>query len=121
VRLARRRIGLIEPVAYEAELFEASEPRRELRIPFGNLLEAGLLEAGQRLYLGAKGRESARILADGSLKYNGSRGSIHQTARQALDAPANGWQHWYYVDPHTGRRRPIDDLRQILREGIKTK
>lgn len=121
VKLARRRIGLIEPVAYEEELYAAAEPRREPRIPFGNLLEAGLLEAGQRLYLGEKGRESARILADGSLKYNGSRGSIHQAARQALQGPANGWQHWYYVDPNTGRRRPIDDLRQLLREGTKTK
>jgi modification methylase len=121
VRLARRRIGQIEPVAYEGELFEVMEPRREARIPFGNLLEAGLLEAGQRLYLGEKGRQGARILADGSLSFNGRRGSIHQVAKEALAAPANGWQHWYYVDPDTGRRRPIDDLRQLLREGIKAK
>jgi modification methylase len=108
-------------VAYEEELFEVMEPRRAARIPFGNLLEAGLLEAGQRLYLGEKGRQGARILADGSLSYNGRRGSIHQVAKEALAAPANGWQHWYYVDPDTGRRRPIDDLRQLLREGIKAK
>ncbi|MEX1072000.1 MAG: DNA methyltransferase [Anaerolineales bacterium] len=118
-KLACQRIGEIEPVAYEQQLFEASEPRREPRVPFGNLLEAGLLEAGQRLYLGEKGKENARILADGSLKVNGLRGSIHEVAKHLLDAPANGWQHWYYVDPQSGRRRPIDHLRQILREGIK--
>jgi len=83
------------------------------------LLEAGLLEPGQRLYLGERSRLSARILADGSLKVNGLRGSIHQVAKQLLAAPANGWQHWYYLDPETGTRRPIDALRQILREGTK--
>ncbi len=119
VKLAQQRIGEIEPVAYEVELFESVEPRREPRIPFGNLLEAGLLEPGQRLYLGERGRVSARVLSDGSLKFNGRRGSIHQAAKEILDAPANGWEHWYYVDPLSGRRRPIDDLRQILREGIK--
>lgn len=118
VKLAARRIGEIEPVPYEEELFEVMEPRREPRIPFGNLLEAGLLEAGQRLYLGEKGRNSARILADGSLKYNGRRGSIHQVAKEALDGPANGWQHWFYVNER-GIRKPIDDLRQIIRQGQK--
>jgi modification methylase len=120
VKLAARRIGEIEPVAYEEELFEVMEPRREPRIPFGNLLEAGLLEAGQRLYLGEKGRHSARILADGSLRYNGRRGSIHQVAKEALDGPANGWQHWYFVDER-GQRKPIDELRKIIREGNKAK
>lgn len=118
-KLAQHRIDEIEPVSYEPELFESAEPRREPRIPFGNLLEAGLLEPGQRLYLGEHGRVSARVLSDGSLKFNGRRGSIHQAAKEILDAPANGWEHWYYLDPLTGRRRPIDDLRQTLRQGIK--
>jgi modification methylase len=116
VKIARQRIGKIEPVAYEEQLFDAFEPRREPRIPFGNLLEAGLLEPGQKLYLGEKSKQSARILADGSLRYNGSRGSIHQVAKQMLDGPANGWEHWYYVDAQSGQRRPIDDLRKMLRE-----
>jgi len=119
VKLARQRIEGIEPVVYEDEIFESAEPRREPRIPFGHLLEAGLLEPGQRLYLGEKGKKSARVLADGSLKYNGLRGSIHQVAKHLLDLPANGWQHWYFQDPISGLRRPIDHLRQILRQGIK--
>jgi DNA modification methylase len=119
VKLARHRIAQIEPVAYEEQLFWSVEPRDEPRVPFGNLLEAGLLEAGQRLYWGEEGRASARILADGSLKYNDQRGSIHQIARHLQAAPANGWQFWYYEDPHSGRRHPIDELRQILREGNK--
>ncbi|MEX1247419.1 MAG: site-specific DNA-methyltransferase [Anaerolineales bacterium] len=118
-RLARKRIDQTEPVAYEAELFEPQEPRRAPRIPFGNLLEAGLLEPGQRLYLGERSKLSARILADGSLKVNGVRGSIHEVAKHLLDAPANGWQHWYYLDPDSGQRRPIDALRNLIREGLK--
>ncbi len=118
-RIAQRRIDQIEPVSYEEELFEPSEPRQLERIPFGHLLEAGLLEPGQRLYFGEKGKITARILSDGSLKLNGFRGSIHQVAKQLLAAPANGWEHWYYVDSNTGHRRPINSLRQILREGNK--
>ncbi|MCL5429478.1 MAG: site-specific DNA-methyltransferase [Chloroflexi bacterium] len=118
-KLARRRIDEIEPVSYEPELFDPAEPRQQERIPFGHLLEAGLLEPGQRLYFGENGKASARVLADGSLKLNGFRGSIHQVAKELLGAPANGWQHWYYVDPDGGRRRSIDSLRQILREGMK--
>jgi modification methylase len=118
-KIARRRIDQIEPVAYEDELFEPSEPRNEERVPFGHLLEAGLLEPGQRLYFGENGKDSARILADGSLKVNGLRGSIHQVAKEIMSAPANGWEHWYYVDPDSGKRRSINSLRQIVREGIK--
>ena len=119
-RLARRRIDEIEPVSFEAELFEPAEPRQQERIPFGHLLEAGLLEPGQRLYFGENSQTAARVLSDGTLKLNGFRGSIHQVAKEILDAPANGWQHWYYVDPNSGQRRSIDSLRQILREGNKT-
>lgn len=115
-RIAQRRIEQIEPVTYEPELFEPAEPRQQERIPFGHLLEAGLLEPGQRLYFGEEGKASARILVDGSLKLNGFRGSIHQVAKQLLEAPANGWEHWYYVDANSGQRRPINSLRQILRE-----
>lgn len=120
-RLAQERIDRIEPVAYEAELFELAEPRREARIPFGNLLEAGLLEPGQRLYLGERGRQSARILADGSLKANQLHGSIHQVAKQLLGGPANGWEHWYYVDPNSGQRRPINELRKLIRDELALK
>jgi len=120
-KLAQRRIDEIEPVAYEDFIFVSREPRNEPRVPFGNLLEAGLLEPGQRLYLGARGKQSARILADGSLKANGLRGSIHQVAKQLLDSPANGWEHWYYQEAMTDERRPINELRQILREGMKAR
>src|SRR3990172_2958215 len=115
-RIAQRRIDEIEPVSYEAELFDPAEPRQQERIPFGHLLEAGLLEPGQRLYFGENSQTAARVLSDGTLKLNGFRGSIHPVAKHLLEAPANGWEPWYYVDANSGQRRPINSLRQILRE-----
>ncbi len=118
VRLARQRIEAIPDAMFDDEsLFTFPEKRRAPRIPFGRLLESGLLQAGQTLYLGRQGRASATVLANGHLRHNGTTGSIHQVGRVLLNAPAcNGWDHWFYEDAKTGDRRPIDDLREKLRE-----
>jgi modification methylase len=116
VKLAQQRIEAVEPGDYEEDVYLSHEPRRLPRVPFGRLLENDLLDAGQTLYLGETGQARARVLADGALKYNGRRGSIHQIAKHILNAPANGWQSWYYDDPATGQRRSIDELRQKIRE-----
>jgi len=79
-------------------------------------LEHGLLHPGETLYFGKESHLTARVLADGALEYNGQRGSIHQIARQIQEAPSNGWVLWHYQDQETGERRPIDHLRQTLRE-----
>lgn len=113
--LARQRIAATLPGDQEPAVYETYNPRRAMRLPFGTLLEHGLLKPGQTLYFGARGDLTARIMADGSLEYDGKRGSIHQIARQILPGPANGWQHWYYLDSQTQERLPIDRLRQILR------
>jgi len=77
---------------------------------------SGILHPGDTLYFGKKSQLTARVLADGALEYNGQRGSIHKIAHQIQDAPSNGWVLWHYQDEETGERRPIDHLRQILRE-----
>ncbi len=114
--LARQRIAGTPPGDLEADVYKTHDPRRAERIPFGTLLENGLLKPGETLYLGARGDVTARIMADGSLEYEGRRGSIHQIARLILPGPANGWQHWYYLDPQTQERQPIERLRQALRD-----
>ena len=104
--------------AEDLDLFQTPNPRREPRLPFGALLEHGLLQPGDRLYYGADGQISAWVLADGRIEYNGTRGSIHQVARAAALAgpgPVNGWQIWYYTDPASGERFPLDRLRQQAR------
>ena len=117
-QLARERIGNIIQQPFDSLIFDAPNPRRERRIPFGNLLENGLLEPGQVLYYGPEGRITAKVLADGKLSYQGQRGSIHQVAKMIRDAPSNGWHLWYFTNPSSGAREPIDNLRRILREEL---
>jgi DNA modification methylase len=120
--IARRRIEAVEPGEYAAEVFHFPQKRRLARIPFGSLLERGMLQPGQTLYLpaAAPAREAepleAVILANGHLLCNGQTGSIHQVARAILGTACNGWDQWYYRDPESGELKVIDTLRKSLRE-----
>src|SRR5437868_3064866 len=109
--LARRRIAEVTPAVSEAI---ALESRREApRIPFGSLVERGLLAPGEVL-VDANRRWSARVRADGSLISAEHRGSIHAVAAQVQGAPAcNGWAFWHVE--RQGRLVLIDSLRQQLR------
>jgi DNA modification methylase len=113
---ARERITEIHQVEFNPPLFVTPDPRKEVRIPFGTLVENGMLQPGQLLFFGEHGSEVARVLADGSLEYHGQIGSIHQIARQIHQAPANGWDCWYYEDAQTNRRISINELRKKLRQ-----
>jgi modification methylase len=113
--LARKRISAVQPSSQDAAVYENHNPRRAPRLPFGMLLEYGLLQPGDNLYFGAKSDNTARVMADGSLEYGARRGSIHQIARLLQAGPANGWQAWYYLEKETNQRQPIDKLRQALR------
>lgn len=116
VELARQRIAQVQPGEYHPDLYRTPNPRKQPRVPFGNLLEAGLLHPGQVLTLGAEARAQAKVLSDGTLEYNGQRGSIHALAKHILGAPVNGWDQWYYQDQQTGVRHKIDRLRQEMRQ-----
>lgn len=111
---ARERIRRVQQVEFNPPIFVTPDPRKEVRIPIGSLLENGLLFPGQILYLGEKG-PSARLLANGSLEYNGETGSIHQLARKIRQLPVNGWDAWYFEEKSTKKRFPIDKLRKKLR------
>lgn len=116
VEIARQRIASILQTEFDPPLFVTPSPRREIRVPFGTLVENGLLNPGQSLYFGHNGQEAALVLADGSLEFHGERGSIHQIARQIRRAPCNGWEAWFYEDKETGSRKPIDDLRHTFHQ-----
>lgn len=115
VELARERIASLPPAAGDDPVYRTPNPRKRPRIPFGMLLEYGLLQPGQVLFFGRRSEISARVLADGAIEYQGQRGSIHHIARQLRQGPCNGWDLWYYQDPETGERQPIDLLRQAFR------
>ncbi|HWQ12440.1 MAG TPA: site-specific DNA-methyltransferase [Roseiflexaceae bacterium] len=116
---ARARIAAIPPPAGDPALYGQRETRRSARrVPFGALLEAGLLTPGQRLFFGGRRERSAIVLADGTLRTEGgARGSIHQVGALMGGLPAcNGWDHWFY-EAEDGALRPIDALRERLRQG----
>ena len=110
--LARKRLARVRATP-EPGLLSTPSRRREARIPFGWLVERGLLTPGQVLY-DQRRRYSARVRADGSLAAADFRGSIHQVGAYVQKAPAcNGWQFWC-MDVR-GKLVSIDVLRQKVR------
>jgi len=114
VKVAQTRIDAIQADALSDEFYAFPSKRDRPRIPFGTLLENGLLKPGQKLYFGKTGETTARVLANGMIKHNGTTGSIHQVGKEIQNAPCNGWEHWYYIDENTGERAAIDKLRELL-------
>lgn len=112
---ARARIAGIEPL--KNNLVENKPKREQPRVPFGNLIERGLLEAGAVL-TDSKKRHKATVYADGSIMVQNSidktRGSIHKVGAAVQDAPScNGWTFWHYKDG--AKTLPIDNLREKIR------
>jgi modification methylase len=135
-RLGRRFVGIERDPDYAAlartRIAEVMAPedlslvttslgkREEPRIPFGWLVERGLIPAGEVL-TDESGRWAARVRADGTLATSNGRGdhrgSIHQVGAAVQGAAAcNGWTFWFVN--HDGRRIPIDVLRQKLRREL---
>ena len=82
------------------------------RIPFGSLIELGVIKPGTKIY-DQKKEINARIMVDGSIKYKDTEGSIHKVAAKILGSEScNGWTYWYYQSGD--RLKPIDELRQKL-------
>jgi len=115
VRVAQKRIDGIQAPAGNETLFASSSGRKTRRVPFGRLLEVGLIQPGQILYLGESGNVEAVVRVEASIQSGELVGSIHKLAKQLLGAPANGWEKWYYVDKQ-GDRWPIDRLRKLYLE-----
>jgi len=89
-------------------------PRREPRVGFGQVVEAGLLPPGTKLYC-PKRKFSARVKADGSVAAPSIQGSIHKVGASLQNAAScNGWTYWHYEESN-GRYAPIDSLRQVIR------
>ncbi len=110
--VAKKRISKIRTDA-DTSLLETPSKRKLPRIPFGWLVERGLLSAGDVLISPCK-RHTAKVRADGSVISADHRGSIHQVGAAVQGAPScNGWTYWC-LDVE-GKAKPIDVLRQQLR------
>jgi modification methylase len=115
--VARARIAEVVPA--DSDVIETTKSKRaEPRIPFGWVVERGLLPVGTVLHGQGRKKTSAKVRADGTLTTADASGSIHQMGAhvQGLDA-CNGWTFWQFELPGGGMA-PIDLLRQQLRSGL---
>ena len=98
---------------FDKSALEVTQSRRaEPRVPFGQLVERGMLRPGEMLVSPSK--KAARVRADGTLVADGITGSIHQVGAHLEGAPScNGWTYWHFR--RDGQMVPIDVLRQQIR------
>jgi len=124
-RLGRRWIGIERETRYigvarervaatlaldESAMRTMASRRTQPKVPFGILVETGLVAPGARL-TDARRRWSATVLADASVEWGGEQGSIHQIGAAAQGAPScNGWMFWHVEQD--GVLLPLDALRQ---------
>ncbi|WP_369061323.1 site-specific DNA-methyltransferase [Caulobacter sp. 73W] len=110
--LAKERISKVVPIAPE-DLQVMGSKRAEPRVPFGHIVEAGLLQPGDMLF-DPKGERAAKVRADGSLVVGDMAGSIHKVGAMVQSAPAcNGWTYWHFKTDKG--LAPIDVLRAKVR------
>ncbi|WP_187970015.1 site-specific DNA-methyltransferase [Aquibium microcysteis] len=114
---ATARIAAVEPLG-DAEIALMTGKRAEPRVAFVSLVEAGLVVPGT-LLTDARKRWTAIVRADGTLAIGSEAGSIHRMGArvQGLDA-CNGWTFWHVEEE--GALKPIDDLRSLVRQGMRT-
>ena len=80
------------------------------RVPFGSLVELGIIKPGTSIF-DQKKKINAKIMVDGSIRYKESSGSIHKVAAKIMGTESyNGWTYWYCNVG--GSIVPIDNLRQ---------
>ncbi len=110
--LAKARIAKVKPASPE-DLEVMGSKRSEPRVPFGRIVEAGLLRPGDVLYC-PRGRHSAKVRADGSIVVGDLSGSIHKIGAMVQSQPAcNGWTYWHFKTDKG--LAPIDVLRAKVR------
>lgn len=110
--VAEKRIADIRK--FDNQSLEVSTSKRAApRVPFGQLVERGMLNPGEKLYA-LNGRHTAKVRADGTLIGNDCKGSIHQVGAALEGAPScNGWTYWGFRKE--GKTMPIDLLREQIR------
>jgi modification methylase len=113
--LARKRIQAVT-VTDQANLAVTPSKRDQPRVPFGRIVEEGLLAPGDILYDHTR-QHSAKVRPDGSLVSEAAAGSIHRVGAEVQGLSAcNGWVFWCFETG--GSLVPIDQLRDRLRAGM---
>lgn len=116
-RAAQARIDQIQEMD-DAEVIDTPASKRQApRVPFGTVVERGLLNPGT-LLMDHRRRVAARVRADGTLAGENHlgrhAGSIHKVGASMTGLPAcNGWTFWHFEKG--GELLPIDVLREQIR------
>jgi modification methylase len=109
VKVALERIASTLPLD-ESAMQTVPDRRDQPRVPFGVLVECGLVPAGTTV-TDAKRRWTAAVRADGSITSDGHAGSIHKVGAALQGAPScNGWTFWHVES--CGALRSLDAFRQ---------
>jgi modification methylase len=94
----------------ESNLDTLENNKSKPRVPFGSLVELGIIKPGTSIF-DQKKKVNAKIMVDGSIKHEESEGSIHKIAAKIMGTEScNGWTYWHC---NVGDSVvPIDNLRQ---------
>jgi modification methylase len=97
--IAEARLKRVRP--YDTSALEVSRSKRaEPRVPFGQLVERGMLRPGEML-VNSRG-QMAKVRADGTLIADQVKGSIHKVGAELEGAPScNGWTYWHFKPRRT--------------------
>ena len=108
-KAAEQRLSETKPIE-DDYLDTLQNNRSKPRIPFGSLVELGIIKPGTTIFDNKK-KISAKIMVDGSIKYKESEGSIHKVAAKIMGTDScNGWTYWHC--DINGSTVLIDSLRQ---------
>jgi modification methylase len=114
VEAALGRVRRVRPAPH-AGITTTPTKRDVPRVPFGSLVERGLLPLGTVLTDRMR-RVQAVVVADGSIRAGAIQGSIHKVGAEVQNAPAcNGWTFWHFE--RDGALVAIDVLREESKEG----
>ncbi len=112
---AIKRINSIKVIA-EPNLEITKSKKEEIRVPFGSLVEKGLLNPGKTIFDGKK-RWFAKVRIDGSVISAHTKGSIHSVGAEVQGLTAcNGWTFWH--TEFKGSIVPLDSLRTLIRREL---
>ncbi len=93
VKISLERLKKIKPL--DKDLIEYKVEKRLARIPFGNLVEKGLIKPGELIY-SKDLKHKSKVLSDGSIQYRDVVGSIHKISAFILNRERNnGWEFWF--------------------------
>ncbi|VAW14379.1 Type II restriction adenine-specific methylase [hydrothermal vent metagenome] len=118
INAALKRIAAVKPNS--GQIIEITRSKRQApRVPFGSLVEQGLVRAGTKLF-DAKNKYQAVVRIDGSIQSGQHCGSIHKVGALVQNAPAcNGWTFWH--TKNNNKIKPIDNFREQIRNDLQAK